>query len=269
VVFNVSMLFAMDRHSRQSSLPSSLIPHLYSAPRNSSTRTTLTDDRHLAALPDLSMLPSQQRVFSDPRQPSYNFPPPPAPRGPVTSWREGEPGPSRQSRGTNYPARVSARAFEQDSSFLMRRDVERDLYYSYSQRMLSLDNISLMLISLLATPYPPSHTFQPPSLLTPCPDDLSPSSSSFPFDRHDTYPSMGSLSISAPSSSHRISPESSDVHSMYRSETRSLDFGSNDDESSQKGKRRRQQSLDTDDTSRKSRKTAVACNFCRGTFYNY
>jgi len=132
------MLFTMDRHSRQSSLPSSLIPHLYSAPRNSSTRTTLTDDRHLAALPlpDLSMLPSQQRFYS---QPSYNFPPPPAPREFVTSWREGEPGPSeptRHPRGTNYPSRASA--FEQESSFLMRRDVERDLYYSYSQRMLSL-----------------------------------------------------------------------------------------------------------------------------------
>ena len=32
----------MDRRDRQSSLPSSLIPHLYAAPRDSSTRTTLT-----------------------------------------------------------------------------------------------------------------------------------------------------------------------------------------------------------------------------------
>ena len=31
----------MDRRDRQSSLPSSLIPHLYAAPRDSSTRTTL------------------------------------------------------------------------------------------------------------------------------------------------------------------------------------------------------------------------------------
>jgi len=132
----------------------------------------------------------------------------------------------------------------------MRRDVEQDLYYSYSQ----------------PTPYQSSHSFQPPQLLAPGPDDLSSPSSSFPFDRHDTYsyPAMGSLSISAPSSAHRTSPESPDIHPMYRSDTRSLDFGSNDDESSQKGKRRRQQSLDTDDTSRKSRKTAVACNFCRG-----
>lgn len=83
---------------------------------------------------------------------------------------------------------------------------------------------------------------------------------------------MGSLSISAPSSAHVTSPDSPDIRSTYRSETRSLDFGSNDDEISQKGKRRRQQSLDTDDNARKSRnprKTAVACNFCRGTFYFY
>jgi len=82
-----------------------------------------------------------------------------------------------------------------------------------------------------------------------------------------SYPPIGSLNISAPSSAHFTSPESPDIHT-YRAETRSLDFGSNDEESAHKPKRRRQQSLDTDDNSRKSRnprKTAVACNFCRGS----
>ena len=129
---------------------------------------------------------------------------------------------------------------------------------------------TLVLISLSATAYSPNQQsyphFQPlPPLIPPLDEP------SFSFDRHDaysSYPPMGSLSISAPSSARVTSPESPDIHSTYRSDTRSLDFGSNDEETSHKGKRRRQQSLDTDDNARKSRnprKTAVACNFCRGT----
>jgi len=240
---------------RQSSLPSSLIPHLYSAPRNSSTRTTLANDRH----------------------PSYNFPPPPPLVPPRSSWREGEAGPSysaRHTRPTNYPTRVPSHfdtfgrrntAFEPFAD-LTRRDQDRDSYLSFSQRMFSprfLCSFFFLLIPLPATAY--SHQPLPP-LIPPLDEP------SFSFDRHDaySYPPMGSLSISpsAPSSAHFTSPESPDIHSTYRAETRSLDFGSNDEESSHKPKRRRQQSLDTDDNSRKSRnprKTAVACNFCRGS----
>lgn len=55
----------MDRRDRQSSLPSSLIPHLYAAPRDSSTRTTLTshsedgdqDSSNIASLPPLLPVP--------------------------------------------------------------------------------------------------------------------------------------------------------------------------------------------------------------------
>lgn len=110
---------------RQSSLPSSLIPHLYSAPRNSSTRTTLnTDD-------------DQQRFYPDS---PYNFPPLVPPR---TSWREGEAGPSSlidPSRATNYPTRHfdtfgrRNTTFDRDSSFadLIRRDQDRDSYFSFA-----------------------------------------------------------------------------------------------------------------------------------------
>lgn len=48
------------------------------------------------------------------------------------------------------------------------------------------------------------------------------------------------------------------------------DYGaSNDEADSQKGKRQRADSLETDDNARKTRnprKTAVACNFCRGMY---
>lgn len=238
---------------RQSSLPSSLIPHLYSAPRNSSTRTTLNS-------------PDDLQRFIPPSP--YNFPPPPPlppPAPPRSSWREGEPGPSSLVH-SRYPTRLPSHydsfgrrntTLEHDSSFadLIRRDQDRDSYFSFSNSQ--------------STAYQSSHHFQPLPPLIPPLDEPS-SSSSFSFDRHDaysSYPPMGSLSISAPSSAHFTSPESPDIHSTYRSDTRSLDFGSNDEESSHKGKRRRQQSLDTDDNARKSRnprKTAVACNFCRG-----
>lgn len=49
----------MDRRDSQSSLPSSLIPHLYAAPRDSSTRTTLTSHSEDSDRdgPTLSLLP--------------------------------------------------------------------------------------------------------------------------------------------------------------------------------------------------------------------
>lgn len=75
---------------------------------------------------------------------------------------------------------------------------------------------------------------------------------------------MGSLSISAPSPSY-ARERSLDV--IRRSDSRSAEVGSNDGEGSQKGKKRRAESVETDDNakkSRNSRKTAVACNFCRG-----
>jgi len=76
---------------------------------------------------------------------------------------------------------------------------------------------------------------------------------------------VGSLSISAPTGSY-VRGRSSDTGSHRRSEARS---GSNEGEGSesQRGKRRRAESVETDDNakkSRSSRKTAVACNFCRG-----
>lgn len=108
---------------RQSSLPSSLIPHLYSAPRNSSTRTTLNADDDLQPYP------------------SYNFPPLVPPR---TSWREGEAGPSSlidpSRAATIYPTRHldtfgrRHSTLVHDSAFpdLIRRDQDRDSYFSFS-----------------------------------------------------------------------------------------------------------------------------------------
>jgi hypothetical protein len=62
----------MDRRDRQSSLPSSLIPHLYAAPRDSSTRTTLTshsedndqDGSNISSLPLLPPVPPYIRPSS-------------------------------------------------------------------------------------------------------------------------------------------------------------------------------------------------------------
>lgn len=162
---------------------------------------------------------------------------------------------------TTLPSRIS--------SDVTKIEIRTSLSQIHNVCSLPTNIRTLVLISLPATAHSSNqsyHHFQPLPPLIPPLDE-----SSFSFDRHDaysSYPPMGSLSISAPSSAHVTSPESPDIHSTYRSDTRSLDFGSNDEESSHKGKRRRQQSLDTDDNARKSRnprKTAVACNFCRGT----
>ena len=62
----------MDRRDRQSSLPSSLIPHLYDAPRDSSTRTTLSSHSedsdqggsNISSLPLLPPIPPYIRPSS-------------------------------------------------------------------------------------------------------------------------------------------------------------------------------------------------------------
>ncbi|KAF8903133.1 hypothetical protein CPB84DRAFT_1774940, partial [Gymnopilus junonius] len=132
-----------------------------------------------------------------------------------------------------------------------------------------------MLIPNIAVPYSSSHTLPPPhQLLVPSSD---PASSSFSFDRHDAYPyhpSEASLDMD-PTTPPRIkTPDSPEVYhqSMFYHRPASPPSGgeygpSNDDEDSRKGKRPRAHSLDTDDNARRSRntrKTAVACNFCRG-----
>lgn len=66
----------MDRRDSQSSLPSSLIPHLYAAPRDSSTRTTLTShsddsDRDGSSLPSLPPIPRYIRPRSS--YPSFAY----------------------------------------------------------------------------------------------------------------------------------------------------------------------------------------------------
>jgi hypothetical protein len=90
------------------------------------------------------------------------------------------------------------------------------------------------------------------------------------FDRRDaySYPQLGSLSISGSSppiySRQASTPE---PEPNYGSESLSVDIGSNEGDDVHKDKKRRADSMDTDDNNPKksSRKTAVACNFCRGT----
>ncbi|KDR82807.1 hypothetical protein GALMADRAFT_134361 [Galerina marginata CBS 339.88] len=227
--------------NRQSSLPSSLIPHLYSAPRNSSTRTTLDHTLHhrdhhpvSPVFPQLSLYPPQ--------------------------WREGEPGPSHLRRGASQPPARAPDLFTRHDYQDFQRESERDTYWPPVQHQPSV-------------PYNiPHHTFQalPPPQHLLIPPNEGPSSS-FAFDRHDayTYPPVGSLSISAPTSAHPLlrSPDSPELYYHYRSDSRSAERASTDEADSQRSKRRRAESLEPDDTARKSRnprKTAVACNFCRG-----
>ncbi|KAF8158127.1 hypothetical protein B0H34DRAFT_782730 [Crassisporium funariophilum] len=262
------------------------------------------DDRQLGvAMQDLSASllhhpfePSAttRPVYSDPvfhsssrpsissRTPSYTFPPPPGPREIMMprTWREGEAGPSSLvhpgprdaasvmgRRGSSQSARVISHSdtfgrgnttFDQDGSFgdLVRRDAERNSYLSHIQRVYGSNTAQT------------SHPLPRPQYLVPSSDE----EPSFSFDRQDsyTYPPVASLSISGgPTSTHQRSERSSDFPLiMYRSESHPGDFGDSEgDGGSNKGKRRRAESLDADDNARKSRnarKTAVACNFCRG-----
>ncbi|KAF9565742.1 hypothetical protein CPC08DRAFT_815235 [Agrocybe pediades] len=336
----------MDRddnsQNRQSSLPSSLIPHLYTAPqqpRDSSTRTTL--DREdinppvspvfpLYTPPPYSIRPTPWQEadpgpssstrpapnFADVRPVSPGPPiyPPPSYSSRNTAWREGEPGPSSLAqpilrRIGSYPLRVpeftsrfdlapeperdyreviDSRQYrdfpeqnyaEREYRDFTERDyrdlAERDyMEREYREYWPSAQSSRAYNIQQASTSSSSSYSFQalppPQSLLNPNTED--PSASSFTFDRHDayTYPPVGSLSISAPTSTRFRTPDSPDIyHPMYRyqSDSRSLDLASNDGDGSQSGKRRRAESLEADNNSgraRNTRKTPVACNFCRG-----
>lgn len=87
-------------------------------------------------------------------------------------------------------------------------------------------------------------------------------------DRRDTfsYPQVGSLSISDPNYLRQVStPE---LEPSYGSEPVSVNIGSNEGGDASKNKKRRAHSMDVDDIPKKtSRKTAVACNFCRGVLF--
>lgn len=86
----------MDRRDRQSSLPSSLIPHLYAAPRDSSTRTTLTSHSedsdqgsNISSLPLLPLIPPHRPSSSYLSIPDDRQLPPVLPANP--SYRSLEP----------------------------------------------------------------------------------------------------------------------------------------------------------------------------------
>ncbi|KAF8964399.1 hypothetical protein BDZ97DRAFT_905169 [Flammula alnicola] len=254
-----------------------------------------------APLPDLSRLTSTippQRfgspIYSDPlfhsssrpnmssRNPSYTFPPPLAPREYMSqrmAWSDGEAGPSslmhpgsregRNRRGSSLSPRVASHSdafgrgdtnYEHESGFgdVVRRDAERDPYFSLP---------GLPVQHHQPTSYFPHspQNFQgvppPPQLLLPDSDEA------FSF-RHEPYPypPVGNLSLSTSPPGHFRSPSRAESSSMYRSDSLPGDLGSTDDGGSRDSKRRRAESVDDDNSrkQRKPRKTAVACNFCRG-----
>ena len=89
------------------------------------------------------------------------------------------------------------------------------------------------------------------------------------FDRQDTfsYPQVGALSISDSSSSNYLRKVSTPElePASYGSEPLSVNIDSNEGDDGSKNKKRRAHSMDIDDIPKKTtRKTAVACNFCRG-----
>ncbi|KAF8798963.1 hypothetical protein BYT27DRAFT_7202696 [Phlegmacium glaucopus] len=319
-----------DRESRQSSLPTSLIPHLYNAPRDSSTRTTLTSHSEhseqgrpypLAPLivpinrsssyPFVRQLPpvlpeniidrssslrrSTSHAFSNQismSPTSTHLPPllstgiPPSPYD--SSWREGEAGPSSLihpgHRDDTFPQ--NRHRFNQPA----RPSIHPHINYGYAPRQdpgyypsfPSPSNQSAHYGSANShtPPLPPRHSF----------DSIDPSL------RHDVsfYPQVGSLSISgssppsylrkdkSPEHEPSYGPESLSVdigtnegddgrkskkHRANSMDTEylSVDIGSNEGDDGHKNKKRRALSMDTDDNPKKSsRKTAVACNFCRG-----
>jgi hypothetical protein len=91
------------------------------------------------------------------------------------------------------------------------------------------------------------------------------------FDRRDSfsYPQVGALSISDPSPSNYLRQVSTpELELSYGSEPLSVNIGSNEGGDGRKNKKRRAHSMDIDDIPKKtSRKTAVACNFCRGVLF--
>ena len=92
------------------------------------------------------------------------------------------------------------------------------------------------------------------------------------FDRRDTfsYPQVGSLSISNSSPSNYLRQVSTPElePTSYGSEPLPVSAASNEEGDERQNKRRRAHSMDMDDIPKKtSRKTAVACNFCRGVLF--
>ena len=82
-------------------------------------------------------------------------------------------------------------------------------------------------------------------------------------DRRFSYPQVSSLSISESNYSRRVSTPEHEP--SYGSEPVSVSIGSNEEGDGRKNKKARAQSMDTDNVPKRvSRKTAVACNFCRG-----
>jgi hypothetical protein len=87
------------------------------------------------------------------------------------------------------------------------------------------------------------------------------------LDRRFSYPQVGSLPISDSDYSRQFStPE---FEPSYGSEPVSVNIGSNEGGDVRKKKKRRADPMGTDDIPKKSntRKTAVACNFCRGVLF--
>ena len=82
-------------------------------------------------------------------------------------------------------------------------------------------------------------------------------------ERRFSYPQLDSLSISEPNYSRQvITPE---LEPSYGSEPVSVNIGSNEGDDTRKNKKRRAHSMDVNNIPKKpTRKTAVACNFCRG-----
>ena len=81
-----------------------------------------------------------------------------------------------------------------------------------------------------------------------------------------SYPQVGSLSISDSSPSNYLGQVSTpEFEPSHGSEPLSVNIGSDNGSDSRRNKKPRAQSKDKDEVPKKKpRKTAVACNFCRG-----
>ncbi|KAF8195428.1 hypothetical protein BJ912DRAFT_1141108 [Pholiota molesta] len=236
----------MDAHdedeARHSSLPRSLIPHLYRHPP-SSTRTTLYEDP-----PPTAPLPPAAPPTPFPRSPAPRAPPgararpgllaaplPPAPR-----HRYRRAAASLSPRLTPHPdpfARPSS-IYDHDAPFghAVRRDSDRDPSYPiFPGRPVHTHP---------AQPYYPQQSYSSNDLLLPPDDD----DSHFSF-RHDTYPpyiSVANLSLRSPPPTHFRSPASTEGGSgsyAYRSDSYAENLTSNDEGPSRPNKRRRAESL--------------------------
>ena len=205
-----------------------------------------------------------------------------------SSWREGEAGPSSlihpsqrdyDRRGSSHPARVISHpntsfGYGSTSSELHRQDAgyyptfsspsHQCVYIFYSWYMYVYSNRTLMPV-IKAAFHGPAHTPFPP--LPPL-QYLSSIESQLSSDRRDvySYPQVGSLSISGSSPPNYLRRVSTpELEPSYGSEPLSVDIGRSEGDDGHRDKKRRAHSMDIDDNPKKSsRKTAVACNFCRG-----